>query len=49
MPHDLLLTNCQNLNNFVDEQNSGGLQYMVLHNNNRAEEMCLFKRKQNSF
>ena len=33
----------------MDEQNIVGLQCMVWYNNNRAEEMCWFKRKQSSF
>ena len=28
----------------MDAQNIGGLQCMVWHNNNRAEEMCWSKR-----
>ena len=33
----------------MDEQNIAGLHCIVWHNNNGAEEVCWFKRKQSSF
>ena len=48
MPHDMLNTKCWNLNKYIDEQNIGGLQCMVWHDNDKAKDMCWSKRKQSS-